>query len=105
MSRAKYEEAKTEQFCSTVSDVLQAIIDHPDDGREVKYQIKKHIDRIEFRIDLSGDRIDPTAEGEGAERISFRQDCKARQNCGGRCERGAILAMVCVRSCICPAIG
>lgn len=72
MSRAKYEEAKTEQFCSTVSDVLQAIIDHPDDGREVKYQIKKHIDRIEFRIDLSGDRIDPTVEGEGAERISFR---------------------------------
>ena len=67
MSKARYDESKTEQFCNTVSDILQEIIDHPDEQRELKYKIRKHIDSVEFRIDASGDRIDPMADGKGAE--------------------------------------
>ena len=36
MSRSKYDELKTEQFCSTISDILQEIIDHPDEQRDTK---------------------------------------------------------------------
>ena len=68
MSKAKYDEAKTEQFCDTVSDILQYIIDNPDEEREIKYKIIKHIDSVELRLDISGDKIDPMTDGEGAEK-------------------------------------
>ena len=71
MSKAKYDEAKTEQFCHIVSDILQEIIDDPDEHREIKYKITKRVDRIEFRIDASGDRIDPLNDGEGAAERRF----------------------------------
>ena len=67
MSKAKYDGSKIEQFCNTISDILQGIIDHPDEGRELKYKIKKHIDTVELRIDISGDKIDPLTDGKGAE--------------------------------------
>ena len=50
-----------------MSEILQDIIDHPDGQREFRYKLTKRIDRIEFRIDASGDRIDPYSEGKGAE--------------------------------------
>ena len=77
MSKAGYDESKTEQFCHIVSDILQEIIDHPDPQREVKCRITKRIDRIEFRIDVSGDRIDPLTEGKGAEERSFQNALNA----------------------------
>ena len=72
MSKAKYSESKTEQFCNTVADILQEIIDHPDEEREINYSIKKRIDWIEFRIDASGNKIDPLTDGENADKFSYR---------------------------------
>ena len=72
MSKAKYSGQKTEQFCDTVSDILQEIIDRPDEQREIRCRVVKHIDRVEFRIDVSGDRIDPMTDGKGAEKRNFR---------------------------------
>ena len=72
MSKAGYDGSKTDQFIHTVSDIIQEIIDHPDENREIRYRITKRIDRIEFRLDVSGDRIDPLTEGKGAEERSFR---------------------------------
>lgn len=77
MSKVKYDTSKIDQFCDTVSDILQYIIDHPDDQREIKYRIKKHIDSIELRIDVSGERIDPTTDGEHADRIRIRNAVNA----------------------------
>ena len=71
MSKAGYEESKTEQFCDIVSDILQELIDNPDD-REIKYKITKRLDRIEFWIGASGDKIDPLSDGKGAENRRFR---------------------------------
>lgn len=71
MSKSRYDESKTEQFCHIVSDILQEIIDNPGE-REIKYRITKRLDRIEFRIDASGDKIDPLADGRGAEERRFR---------------------------------
>ena len=67
MTKAKYDEPKIEQFCETVSDILQGIIDHSDEQREVQYKLRKRLDHIELKIDISGDEIDPMTEGEGAE--------------------------------------
>ena len=67
MSKARYDESKIEQFCAYVSDILQELIDNPDEQREFRYKLKKHIDCVEFRIDASGDRIDPLHEGKGAD--------------------------------------
>ena len=72
MSKAKYDDTKTERFCSVVSDILQDMIDAPDEQREVKYRIRKRIDRIEFVMDVSGNKIDPMNEGEGAEERRFQ---------------------------------
>ena len=71
MSKARYDETKIEQFCHIVSDILQEIIDDPDEQREIKYRITKRIDRIEFRIDASGDKIDPLTDGSGADERRF----------------------------------
>ena len=73
MSKAKYDGSKIEQFCNTVSDILQELIDHPDGQREFRYRLTKRIDRVEFRIDASGDRIDPYTDGEGAEERRYRK--------------------------------
>ena len=67
MSKWKFDQSKTEQFCSTVSDILQDIIDYPDDDREIKCKVTKRLDCIECRIDVSGNKIDPMTDGEGAE--------------------------------------
>ena len=72
MSKAGYDETKIEQFCNTVSEIIQEIIDNPDETREIKYKIIKRIDRIEFRLYASGDRIDPLNEGKGAEERRFQ---------------------------------
>ena len=77
MSKGKFSESKTDQFCNTVADILQFAIDNPDEEREAQYKIKKHIDRIEFRVDVSGDRIDPMSDGEGAEKRSFQRKVNA----------------------------
>ena len=71
MTKARYDESKTEQFCDIVSDILQELIDNPDD-REIKYRITKRLDRIEFWIDASGNKIDPLSDGKGAEKRRFR---------------------------------
>lgn len=67
MSKAKYDESKIEQFCHIAADIIQEIINHPEEQREFKYKLIKRLDRIEFRIDLSGDQIDPLADEKGAE--------------------------------------
>ena len=72
MSKAGYDETKIEQFCNTVSEIIQEIIDNPDETREIKYKIIKRLDRIEFRLYASGDRIDPLNEGKGAEERRFQ---------------------------------
>ena len=72
MSKAKYDQAKTDQFCHTVSDILQEIMDHPDGQRETKCKVTKRIDRVEFRVDVSGDKIDPFTDGKGAEERRYR---------------------------------
>lgn len=77
MSKAKYDEPKIEQFCEIVSDILQEIIDHPDEQRDVRYKLKKHIDQIEFRLEISGDKIDPLTEGKGAENRRFKNAVNA----------------------------
>ena len=66
MSKAGYDESASEQFCTTVSDILQLIIDNPDEERSLKYKTVRHLDRIEFIIDASGNKIDPLADGKGA---------------------------------------
>lgn len=40
MTKAKYDEPKIDQFCETVSNILQGIIDHSDEQREVQYKLK-----------------------------------------------------------------
>ena len=72
MSKARYDESKIEQFCGTVSDILQEIIDNPDEQREVKFKLVKRLDRVDFKLDVSGDRIDPLSEGPGAENRRFQ---------------------------------
>ena len=72
MSKARYDDSKIEQFCHIVSDIIQETIDHPDEQREIKYKLTKRIDRIEFRIDVSGDRIDPLTDGKGADERRFQ---------------------------------
>ena len=57
MAKAKYAEDKIEQFCGTVSAILQEIVDNPDEQREVRCKVIKRLDRIECRIEVSGDRI------------------------------------------------
>ena len=71
MSKAKYDDSKIEQYCRVVSDILQDIIDDPDERREVKYRIVKRLDHIELKISISGKAIDPLSEGEGAEERRF----------------------------------
>ena len=77
MSKAGYDETKIEQFCHIVSDILQDIIDHSDEQRELKYKLTKRIDCVEFRIDLSGDRIDPLTDGQGADERRFQNAVNA----------------------------
>ena len=72
MSKARYDNSKIEQFCHIVSDILQEIIEDTDEQREVKYRITKRIDCIEFRIDASGNKIDPLADGNGAGERRFQ---------------------------------
>ena len=67
MAKAKFDETKTRQFCDAVEQILQDLIDVNDTEREFRYRLKKHLDRVELRIELSGDKIDPMAEGEGAQ--------------------------------------
>ena len=74
MSKCKFDQSKTEQFCSTVSDILQDIIDYPDDDREIKCKVTKRLDCIECRINVSGNKIDPMTDGEGAEERRFRNN-------------------------------
>ena len=52
MSKAKYSGQKTDQFCDTVSEILQDFIDDADDDREYRYSLKKHLDFAEFRLDV-----------------------------------------------------
>ena len=73
MSKAKYDDSKTDQFCATIADILDDIIGDLGDKRKITYSLKKHIDRVEFRINISGDKIDPMTEGKGA-------DGRRRQN-------------------------
>ena len=72
MGKARYDEQKIDQFCGFVSDILQEIIDNPCEGREVTYKLKKRLDCVEFKISVSGDRIDPLNEGPGAENRRFQ---------------------------------
>ena len=72
MSKGKYSEQKIEQFCNTVAGILQDFIDDPDESREFRYSLKKHLDFVEFRLGVSGDKLDPVTEGENAEGISTR---------------------------------
>ena len=73
MTKAKYGQEKIDQFCDTVSEILQEVIDNFDEQRETKYKLKKHIDRVEFKLDISGSEIDPMTDGEGAQ-ARRRQD-------------------------------
>ena len=74
MSKAKYDESKIEQFCHIVSDIIQDTIDHHDEQREFKYKLTKRLDRIEFRVDISGDRIDPLTDGKGADERRLKNE-------------------------------
>ena len=73
MSKSKYDETKTQQFCDTVSDILQDFIDDPDEDREVRYFLKKHMDYIEFRLDVSGNKLDPLNDGAGASALRIQK--------------------------------
>ena len=71
MAKAHYDEPKIDQFCETVEEILQETIDHFND-REINYKLVKHLDSVEFKLNVSGEKIDPMTEGEGAEDRRFQ---------------------------------
>ena len=73
MSKARYGEQKTEQFCDTVSDILQDFTDTYDhEDREISYSLKKHLDFVELRLDISGNKLDPLTDGKDAEELRLK---------------------------------
>lgn len=72
MTKSGYDVSKIDQFCEIVEDILQELIDYASEDREIRYKLVKRLDRIEFKLDISGDEIDPLEEGKGAENRVFQ---------------------------------
>lgn len=54
MDKAKYDGPKTEQFLEIVSDILQDCIDHADEQRDITHEVARHLDCVEFRLNVAG---------------------------------------------------
>ena len=67
LSKKKIAEEDADVFVQTLEGVLSDYRDILGEDKEIRYQVRKRIDKVECKIFIKADRSDPFEEGKGAE--------------------------------------